>query len=174
MIYCSVKYWCSNSSIPGVILHSIFEIQTIPLIIEVNFDHKSMSSRTVQLSWWFCVHKLSMFIFSSMRLLLNSNHQNWRRYCKNFTNCNFFNKSILSKYLIPSSIFKTYCFTFILYLPCIKYHLSIPMFFGTPCNNTDSLWSLIPSSLQRRRITSLASLQDLNNQKKSYKDHFWT
>ena len=41
MIYCSVNYCCSNSSIPGVFLHSIMKPlkdQTTPLIIDVHFD----------------------------------------------------------------------------------------------------------------------------------------
>ena len=52
MIYCSVKYRCSNSSIPGVILHSIYKIE--------------VWVRGLYNSWVFCVHKRSMFIYLSM------------------------------------------------------------------------------------------------------------
>ena len=69
MIYCSVKY-CSNSSIPGVILHSIMKsIYKTP-------NHPAYHWSTLWLlevcglynSWWFCVQKLSMFIYLSMAI----------------------------------------------------------------------------------------------------------
>ena len=71
MIYCSVKYCCSNSSIPGVILqsnmksiktpnHPAYHWSTLwPLEVWVRGLYNN--------SWWFCViHKLSMFIYLSM------------------------------------------------------------------------------------------------------------
>ena len=68
MIYCSVKY-CSNSSIPRVILHSIVKSTKTP-------NHSAYHWSTLwplevwvgglYNSWWFCVHKLSMFIYLSM------------------------------------------------------------------------------------------------------------
>ena len=68
MIYCSVKYCCSNSSIPGVILHSsmtsIKNTKPPRLSLKYTLTPRSMSS--LYNSWWFCVHKLSMFIYSSM------------------------------------------------------------------------------------------------------------
>ena len=69
MIYCSVKYCCSNSSIPGVILHSNMKSIKTP-------NHPAHHWSTLwplevwvhglYNSWWFCVHKLSMFIYLSM------------------------------------------------------------------------------------------------------------
>ena len=68
-IYCSVKYCCSNSTIPGVILlsimksiktpnHPAYHWSTLwPLEVWVGGLHNS---------WWFCVHKLSMFFYLSM------------------------------------------------------------------------------------------------------------
>jgi len=69
MIYCSLKYSCSNSSIPGVSLHSIMKSIKTP-------NHPAYHWSTLwplelwvgglYNPWWFCVHKLSMFIYLSM------------------------------------------------------------------------------------------------------------
>ena len=69
MIYCSVKYCCSNSSISGVILQSIMKSIKTP-------NHPAYHWSTLwplelwvgglYNPWWFCVHKLSMFIYLSM------------------------------------------------------------------------------------------------------------
>ena len=74
--YCSVKkYCCSNSSIPGVILHSIMKSIKTP-----NHPAHHWSTlwpleawvRGLYNSWWFSVHKLSMFIYLSMVLYLST------------------------------------------------------------------------------------------------------
>ena len=77
MIYCSLKYCCSNSSIPGVISHSI--LHSIMKSIKTP-NHPAYHWSTLWLlevwvrglynSWWFCVHKLSMFIYLSMFFML--------------------------------------------------------------------------------------------------------
>ena len=54
MIYCSVKYCC-----PYIY---------ILLILEVHFEPLEVWVRGLYNSWWFCVHKLSMFIYLSMVL----------------------------------------------------------------------------------------------------------
>jgi len=71
MIYCSVKYCCSNSSIPGVILHSIMKSIKIPNHPAYHWSTLwppalEVWVRWLYNSWWFCVHKLSMFIYLSM------------------------------------------------------------------------------------------------------------
>ena len=69
MIYCSVKYCCSNSSIPGVILHSIMKPIKTPNHPAYHWStHWPLEVwvRGLYNSWWFCVHKLSMFIYLSM------------------------------------------------------------------------------------------------------------
>ena len=69
MIYCSVKYCCSNSSIPGVILHSImksFKIPNHPAYHWSTLWPLEVWVRGLYNSRWFCVHKLSMFIYLSM------------------------------------------------------------------------------------------------------------
>ena len=68
MIYCSVKYCCSNSSTPGDILHSIMKSIKTP-----NRNHPAYHWSTLwplkvwvrglNNSWWFCLHKLSIFIY---------------------------------------------------------------------------------------------------------------
>ena len=68
MIYCSVKY-CSNSSIHGVNLHSIMKSIKTP-----NHPAYHWSTLWPLEVWvrglyncrWFCVHKLSLFIYLSM------------------------------------------------------------------------------------------------------------
>jgi len=67
MIYCSVKYCCSNSSIPGVILHSI-KIPNHPAYHWSTLWPLEVCVRGLYHSWWFCVHKLSMFIYLSLSL----------------------------------------------------------------------------------------------------------
>ena len=72
MIFCSVKYCCSNSFIPGVILHPIMIImKSIKTPNHLTFHwgtHWPLEVwvRGLYNSWWFCVHKLSMFIYLSM------------------------------------------------------------------------------------------------------------
>ena len=66
MIYCSVKYCCSNSSIPGVILHSIMKSIKTPNHPAYHWSTLwplEVWVRGLYNSWWFCVHKLSMFIY---------------------------------------------------------------------------------------------------------------
>ena len=72
IIYCSVKY-CSNSSIPRVILHSI--IKSIKKPNHPAYHRSTLWPLEVRVpglynSWWFSVHKLSMFIYLSMVLYL--------------------------------------------------------------------------------------------------------
>ena len=72
MIYCSVKYCCSNSSVHGVILHYIMRsIQTPnrPAYHWSTLWPLEVWVRGLYNSCWFCVHKLSMFIYLSMVLL---------------------------------------------------------------------------------------------------------
>ena len=72
MIYCSVKYCCSNSSIPGVILHSIMKFIKTPNHPTYHWSTLwplEVWVRGLYNSWWFCVHKLSMFIYLSMGLI---------------------------------------------------------------------------------------------------------
>ena len=69
MIYCSVKYCCSNSSIPGVNLHSIMKSIKTPNHPAYHWSTLwplEVWVRGLYNSWWFCVHKLSMFIYLSM------------------------------------------------------------------------------------------------------------
>ena len=69
MIYCSVKYCCSNSSIPGVILHSNMKSIKTPNHPAYHWSTLwplEVWVRRLYNSWWFCVHKLSMFIYLSM------------------------------------------------------------------------------------------------------------
>ena len=69
MIYCSVKYCCLNSSIPGVILHSIMKSIKTPYQPACHWSTLwplEVWVRGMYNSWWFCVHKLSMFIYLSM------------------------------------------------------------------------------------------------------------
>ena len=69
MIYCSVKYCCSNSSIPGVILHSIMKSIKSPNHPAYHWSTLwplEVWVRGLYNSWWFCVHKLIMFIYLSM------------------------------------------------------------------------------------------------------------
>ena len=68
MIYCSVKYCCSNSSIPGIILHSIMKSIKTPNHHAYHCSTLWPLVRGLYNSWWFCVHKLSMFIYLSMVL----------------------------------------------------------------------------------------------------------
>ena len=59
MIYCSVKN-CSNSSITGVILHSIIKTIKTP-------NHPAYHWSTLwPLEVWVCVHKISMLIYLCM------------------------------------------------------------------------------------------------------------
>ena len=70
MIYCSVKY-CSNSSIPGVILHSIMKSIKTPNHPAYHWSTLwplKVWVRGLYNSWWFCVHKLYMFIYLSMTI----------------------------------------------------------------------------------------------------------
>ena len=80
MIYCSVKYCCSNSSILGVIVHSIMKSIKTPNHPDYNWSTLwplEVWVRGLYNSWWFCVHKLSMFIYLSMtKTLLISNRRN--------------------------------------------------------------------------------------------------
>ena len=69
MIYCSVKYCRSNSSIPGVILHSI--MKSVKILNHPAYHWSTLWPLEVWVrglynSWWFCVNKLSMFIYLSM------------------------------------------------------------------------------------------------------------
>ena len=69
MINCSVNYCCSNSSIPGVILHSIMKSIKTPNHPAYHWStlwNLKVWVRGLYNSWWFCVHKLSMFIYLSM------------------------------------------------------------------------------------------------------------
>ena len=69
MIYCSVKYCCSNSSIPGVILHSFIKSIKTPNHPAYHWSTLwplEVWVRGLYNSWGFCVHKLSMFIYLSM------------------------------------------------------------------------------------------------------------
>ena len=71
MIYCSVKYCCSNSSIPGVILYSIMKSIKTPNHPAYHWSKLWLLEvwvRWLYNSWWFCVHKLYMFIHLSMRI----------------------------------------------------------------------------------------------------------
>jgi len=74
MIYCSVKYCCSNSSIPGIILHSIMKSIKTPnhpaYYWSTLWPLEVFIVRGLYKSWWFCVHKLSMFICLFMIELL--------------------------------------------------------------------------------------------------------
>ena len=74
MIYCSVNYCCSNSSIPGVLLHS--KLKSIKTPNHPTYHWSTLLPLEVWVrglynSWWFCVHKLSMFIYLSMASLDN-------------------------------------------------------------------------------------------------------
>ena len=69
MMYCSVNYCCSNSSIPGVILHSI--MKSIKILNHPAYHWSTLWPLEVWVrgqynSLWFCVHKLSMFLHLSM------------------------------------------------------------------------------------------------------------
>ena len=69
IIYCSLNYCCSNSSIPGVILHSIMKSIKTPNHPAFHWSilwPLEVWVRGLYNSWWFCVHKLSMFIYLSM------------------------------------------------------------------------------------------------------------
>ena len=71
MIYCSVKFCFSNSYIPGVILHSIMKSIKTPNHPAYHWSTLrplEVWVRGLDNSWWFCVHKLSMFIYLSMRM----------------------------------------------------------------------------------------------------------
>ena len=65
----SVKYCSSNSSIPGVILHSIMKSIKTPNHPAYHWSTLwplEVWVRGLYNSWWFWVHKLSMFIYLSM------------------------------------------------------------------------------------------------------------
>ena len=77
MIYCSVKYCCSNRSIPGVIVHSIMKSIKTPNHPAYHWSilwPLEVWVRGLYTSWWFCVHKLSMFIYLSVEF--SDYHQN--------------------------------------------------------------------------------------------------
>ena len=48
------------------LFYTLLKHQTTPLVIEVHFDPYKYEFSDMYNSWWFCVHKLSMFIYLSM------------------------------------------------------------------------------------------------------------
>ena len=65
MIYCSVS---------GLIIMKSIKTPTTPLIIEVHvLLPQEVWVRGLYNSWWFCVHKLSMFIYLSMSITFYHN-----------------------------------------------------------------------------------------------------
>ena len=86
MIYCSVKYCCSNSSIPGVILHSIMKsIKTPnhPAYHRSTLWPLEVWVRGLYNSWWFWEHKLSMLIYLSMEIYRPFLYQCCPSHCNN-------------------------------------------------------------------------------------------
>ena len=74
MIYCSVKYCCSNSSMPKVILHSIMKSIKTPNHPAYHWSTLwplEVWVRGLYDSWWFCVHKLYLCLFIYLWNLLN-------------------------------------------------------------------------------------------------------
>ena len=72
MIYCSVKYCCSNSSIPGVILHSIMKSIKTPNHPAYHWStlwHLEVWVRGLYKSWWFAyISYLCLFIYHGTAL----------------------------------------------------------------------------------------------------------
>ena len=74
MIYCSVKYCCSNNSIPGVILHSILKSIKTPNHPAYHWSTLwplEVWVRRLYNSWGFCAHKLFMFIYLHIKIQWN-------------------------------------------------------------------------------------------------------
>ena len=87
-VYCSVKYCCSNSSIPWVILHSIMKSIKTPNHPAYHWSTLwplEVWVRGLYNSWWFCVHKLSMFIYLSMGFCAVP--ASWTGFCTVLASC---------------------------------------------------------------------------------------
>ena len=87
------------------LLWNPFKHQTTPLIIEVPLWLLEVWVRGLYNSWWFCVHKLSMFIYLSMLGIKKNDSKKYRpkfkrRLCTHLSNYTSWKRFIRLKWIL--------------------------------------------------------------------------